>query len=50
MSTKFIKSHSQKRKPGYRTADFIRGKTFGPKKGPVQAGFNPASFKVQHKG
>jgi len=33
---------------GYRTSDFFKGKTFGNStKG---QGFNPASFKTQHKG
>ena len=35
--------------PGYRTSDFIKGKSFGIPK-PPSGGFNPARFKVQHKG
>lgn len=33
---------------GFRTSDHFKGKTFGQPK--VNQGFNPASFKTQHKG
>jgi len=33
---------------GYRTSDFFKGRTFG--KSIKGQGFNPASFKTQHKG
>jgi hypothetical protein len=36
--------------PGFRTSNSFRGKFNVGKKGGFQAKFNPASFKVQHKG
>lgn len=48
----FIKS---KAKPGatvgFRTSDFFRGRNFKPGgMNPVKSGFNPSTFKTQHKG
>lgn len=36
--------------PGFRTSKAFKGKIIGGKKQIPQARFNPASFKVQHKG
>jgi len=49
MPKKFTKSHANKNKPGFRTSDFIKIKSFsgGPKMAPK---FSQATFKTQHKG
>jgi len=43
------KQHNQL---GYRTSDHFKGFTFSPVRRPnvPQKGFNPATFKTQHKG
>ncbi len=49
MAKKYIKKTKDKQKPGYRTADYFKGKTFSGQQR-REKGFNPAQFKVQHKG
>ena len=52
---KFIKKKSKSKGPNaagpkYRTPDYFKGGKFGGKKVAPQLKFNPAQFKVQHKG
>jgi hypothetical protein len=50
---KYVKKKAgPKAGPKYRTPDYFKGSKFGGKGkvNPTQVKFNPAQFKVQHKG
>ncbi len=45
----FIKKKVKSPSPGFRTADYFKGRIFRGSRPQTRPGFDPAKFKIQHK-